>query len=83
VELAGIGSSGASAEGELPIDDLTLALDDSFTPTPREKSSVTRPIIPGLLTQTLETGARSPHGVPSILEDYSSWGNEALWQWQW
>ena len=38
-------------------------------------------IIPTLLTQIIIVGnTRSPHGVPPADEDYSSWGNEALWR---
>ncbi len=38
-------------------------------------------IIPTLLTQIVVVGnTRSPHGVPPADEDYSSWGNEALWR---
>ncbi|MGN6514287.1 MAG: hypothetical protein ACTHLR_00420, partial [Rhizomicrobium sp.] len=38
-------------------------------------------IIPGVLKQFVSFTANGPHGVPPADEDYSSWGNEALWRW--
>jgi hypothetical protein len=36
-------------------------------------------LIPGVLTQVVDT--ETPHGIPPANQDFSSWGNEALWRW--
>jgi hypothetical protein len=46
-----------------------------------KKTVVSKTLIPGLLRQNIIVGANQPHGVPSADQDYSSWGNEALWRW--
>ncbi len=61
---------------------LTETLGQSLDPGSHKTTVVTtKSIIPGVLTQIVSIGPRSPHGVPPADEDYSSWGNEALWRW--
>jgi hypothetical protein len=36
-------------------------------------------LIPGVLTQILVS--ETAHGIPPADQDFSSWGNEALWRW--
>ena len=43
--------------------------------------TATKTLIPGVLKEVVTLTPRTPHGVPPADEDYSSWGNEALWRW--
>jgi filamentous hemagglutinin family protein len=36
-------------------------------------------LIPGVLTQVVDT--ETTHGIPPADQNFSSWGNEALWRW--
>lgn len=36
-------------------------------------------LIPGVLTEVV--AMQTPHGIPPADQDFSSWGNEALWRW--
>jgi hypothetical protein len=46
-----------------------------------KKPTASQTIIVGVLTQTGSTGfGQTVHGVPPADQDFSSWGNEALWQ---
>jgi hypothetical protein len=36
-------------------------------------------LIPGVLTEVADT--QTAHGIPPANQDFSSWGNEALWRW--
>ena len=38
-------------------------------------------IIPGVLRELMLANQFQPRAIPSADQDYSSWGNEALWQW--
>ena len=38
-------------------------------------------LIPGMLKQIVTLTRNNPSGIPPADEDYSSWGNEALWRW--
>ena len=38
-------------------------------------------LIPGMLKQIMTLTRNNPSGIPPADEDYSSWGNEALWRW--
>ena len=38
-------------------------------------------LIPGMLKQIVTLTRNNPTGIPPADEDYSSWGNEALWRW--
>ncbi len=75
-------SDGSSSEGDQASDDLVSSVGQSLTSGGHKASvTVTRTLIPGVLTQVVTVGPRSPHGIPPADEDYSSWGNEALWRW--
>jgi filamentous hemagglutinin family protein len=79
-QLADIG--GGNTEGTDTSDDLTTSLGRSLDPGSHNAPiTVVKSIIPGVLTEVVMKDAHGPHGVPPADEDYSSWGNEALWQW--
>jgi hypothetical protein len=66
-------------EGVEPTDDLAQSLSQSLDPKGSRTAIV---IVPGLLKEVVRLeGLSDPHGVPPPDEDYSSWGNEVLWQW--
>jgi hypothetical protein len=70
-------------EGDEPSDNLVASLVGSLDPAHGRKKSAyvaVRTLIPGVLKQIVSTTSRNPHGVPPADEDYSSWGNEALWR---
>jgi len=72
-------------EGTQPSDTVTVSLGQSLNSGSgghtKPGATVTHTIIPGMLKQVVMVGTSSPHGVPPADQDYSSWGNEALWQW--
>ncbi len=75
-----LADNGAS-EGTDPSDDLTSSLGQSLDPNAHNAPiTVVKSIIPGVLTEVVMKDLHGPHGVPPADEDYSSWGNEALWQ---
>jgi len=72
----------AGYEGTEPSDTVTVSLGQSLSGGhTKPGTTVTHTIIPGMLKQVVMVGTSSPHGVPPADQDYSSWGNEALWQW--
>ncbi len=77
-QLANSDKGGKSSEGKQPSDDLSESLGKSLDEG--HKSARNQSLIPGVLTQVSVVGQRG-HGVPPADVDYSSWGNEALWQW--
>jgi filamentous hemagglutinin family protein len=71
-----------NSEGTDPSDALTSSLGQSLDPHSHNAPITTvKSIIPGVLTEVVMKDAHGPHGVPPADEDYSSWGNEALWRW--
>ncbi len=71
-----------TSEGSDPSDDLTSSLGQSLDPHSHNAPiTVVKSIIPGVLSEVVTKDLHGPHGVPPADEDYSSWGNEALWQW--
>jgi filamentous hemagglutinin family protein len=72
-------------EASEPSDTATVTLGKSLNSGPSGHSkpgtTVTLTLIPGMLKQVVSLGPNAPHGVPPADQDYSSWGNEALWQW--
>ncbi len=59
-------------------DSATVVIADSLDGA-RKSASTT--ILAGMLKQTVPTAAsHTVHGVPPADQDFSSWGNEALWQ---
>ena len=77
-KLADSGSTGS--EGEQTSDSVAGAVGKSLDGG-KTIYVYTKTLIPGVLTQIVTLSPRNPHGVPPADEDYSSWGNEALWQW--
>ncbi len=69
------GDSGS--DEQTPSDSLTVTVANSLT---KSKGSNHQIVIIGLLTQVQTTTGKTPHGVPPADQEYSSWGNEALWQ---
>jgi len=45
-----------------------------------QKNSQVHLLMTRLLVQIVPTNARGFYGVPPADQDFSSWGNEALWQ---
>jgi hypothetical protein len=71
-----------NSEGSDPSDALTSSLGQSLDPRAHNAPiTVVKSIIPGVLSEVVMKDPHGPHGVPPADEDYSSWGNEALWQW--
>jgi len=69
--------AGENVEGTTPSDTLTLSVANSLS---KSRPSVSRVLLGGALREFPNTTNRSPHGVPSADQEFSSWGNEALWQ---
>ncbi len=58
-------------------DSLTTSVADSLS---KSKPSNSQTIMSGLVHQLVPVGSNTPHGVPPADQEYSSWGNEALWR---
>jgi filamentous hemagglutinin family protein len=74
---------GANGEAELPTssDVLTQSIGGSLDGKPNPQSSRTLQLIGGLLSQAIRVpGAATSRGVPPADQNFSSWGNRALWQ---
>jgi len=69
--------AGENVEGTTPSDSLTLSVANSLS---KSKPTTSRVLLGGSLREFSNTTNRSPHGVPSADQEFSSWGNEALWQ---
>ncbi|HWA29960.1 MAG TPA: hypothetical protein VG867_02625 [Rhizomicrobium sp.] len=73
-------SDSSDSEGLQPADTVAQSVGQSLEGG--KKVYVTsQSIIPGVLKQYITLTGNNPHGVPPADEDYSSWGNEALWRW--
>ncbi|HEX4303197.1 MAG TPA: filamentous hemagglutinin N-terminal domain-containing protein [Rhizomicrobium sp.] len=59
-------------------DTATVVIADSLDGAKKVTGSTT--ILAGMLKQTVPTATGAVHGVPPADQDFSSWGNEALWQ---
>jgi len=71
-----------NSEGTDPSDALTSSLGQSLDARAHNAPiTVVKSIIPGVLSEVVMKDPHGPHGIPPADEDYSSWGNEALWQW--
>ncbi|MEI9991929.1 MAG: filamentous hemagglutinin N-terminal domain-containing protein [Rhizomicrobium sp.] len=72
------GNSGDSSTSNTS-DGATVVIADSLDGA--KKAGVTQAILAGMLTQMNPTSAgHTVHAVPPADQDFSSWGNEALWQ---
>ncbi len=69
--------AGENVEGTTASDTLTLSVANSLS---KSRPSTSRVLLGGALREFSNTANRSPHGVPSADQEFSSWGNEALWQ---
>ena len=74
-----VGDNGNS-EGTQESDGVTASIGQSLGHGGK-KTVISQTLIPGVLRQTSLLGANQPRGVPPADQDYSSWGNEALWRW--
>ncbi len=83
-QMANASSNGDSSyEGSESSDDLAASLGQSLDPARGRKKNAyvtVRTLIPGVLKQIVSTTVRNPRGIPPADENYSSWGNEALWK---
>jgi hypothetical protein len=76
--LASLDSSGADSSTPNSADSATVVIADSLDGA---KKAGAQSLLNGMLKQiTPATGGQSVHGVPPADQDFSSWGNEALWQ---
>jgi filamentous hemagglutinin family protein len=85
-QMADASDNGDSGyEGTQPSDTVAVSLGQSLNSGSsghaKSSATVTHTLIPGMLKQVVMVGANTPHGVPPADQDFSSWGNEALWQW--
>jgi hypothetical protein len=85
-QMADASDNGDSGyEDTQPSDAVTVSLGQSLNSGSsghiKPGTTVIHTIIPGLLKQVVSLGPNAAHGVPPADQDYSSWGNEALWQW--
>jgi hypothetical protein len=69
--------SGGDNGDETSSDTLTVTVANSLT---KSKGSNSQMVIIGLLKLYTPLGSNTPHGVPPADQEFSSWGNEALWQ---
>ncbi|MBV9420568.1 MAG: hypothetical protein JO348_12415 [Alphaproteobacteria bacterium] len=76
--LASLEGGGDSSEPNTA-DSATVVIADSLDGT--KKPTGTQLLLGGMVKQVAPTAANgTPHGVPPADQDFSSWGNEALWQ---
>ncbi|HEY4940438.1 MAG TPA: filamentous hemagglutinin N-terminal domain-containing protein [Rhizomicrobium sp.] len=75
--LASLDNSGDSSAPNAS-DSATVVIADSLNGATKAIGSQT--ILAGMLKQTAPGTGSSFHGVPPADQDFSSWGNEALWQ---
>jgi filamentous hemagglutinin family protein len=77
--LASLDSKSADSEPPTSADSATVVIADSLDGA--KQGNVNRTMVGGLLTQNnAPTGTHAVHAIPPADQDFSSWGNEALWQ---
>jgi hypothetical protein len=69
---------GKENSGPNTSDTATVVIADSLDGAKKPTSSTT--LMNGMLKQTMPGAGSNLHGVPPADQDFSSWGNEALWQ---
>jgi filamentous hemagglutinin family protein len=79
--LQELANSDETGEGTEPSDAVANNVGQSLSGNGHKQTRVAETIIPGVLKQIVLVNAAQPKGVPPADEDYSSWGNEAFWQW--
>ncbi|HEY7979223.1 MAG TPA: hypothetical protein VID67_13600, partial [Rhizomicrobium sp.] len=70
----------SNSEGEIASDSVSQSVGESLG----EGKTIyvtSKTLIPGMLKQIVTLTRNNPNGIPPADEDYSSWGNEALWRW--
>jgi filamentous hemagglutinin family protein len=72
--------AGDAEDENVPSDGVANSVGDSLNGGGKSHV-VSKTIIPGVLDEIITLTPTHPHGVPPADEDYSSWGNEALWRW--
>jgi len=71
--------SGEAEDSPNASDSGTVVIADSLNGA--DKPSTSKSLMGGYLTQVTPTAAgQTVHGVPPAGQDFSSWGNEALWR---
>jgi hypothetical protein len=70
-----------ASEGKQSSDAVANSVGQSLNGKRAKGLRVAQTVIPGLLKQVVLVNPNRPHGVPPADQDYSSWGNEAFWQW--
>ena len=74
--LASLDSNSSDSESSHPSDSATVVIADSLDGAKKAGSST---ILPGVLKSSPASGG-GMHAIPPADQDFSSWGNEALWQ---
>jgi filamentous hemagglutinin family protein len=69
--------AGENVEGHTASDTLTLSVATSLM---KSKPSLSRVLLGGTLREFPTLAGKTPRGVPPADQEFSSWGNEALWQ---
>jgi hypothetical protein len=82
VMLTGEEGGDPGSEAEIAADELAASVGSSLDGTTGQRPPSRRvSIIAGLLSQLLPAvGANVPRGIPPADQNFSSWGNKALWQ---
>ncbi|MEI9995549.1 MAG: filamentous hemagglutinin N-terminal domain-containing protein [Rhizomicrobium sp.] len=75
--LASLDDNGVDGATPYSADSATVVIADSLDGAKKPGSTLI--LLPGMLKQT-GPGQGGLHGVPPADQDFSSWGNEALWQ---
>jgi hypothetical protein len=79
--LAGEEGGDPGSEAEIAADELAASVGSSLDGATGQRPSRRVSIIAGLLGQLVPAvGANVPRGVPPADQNFSSWGNKALWQ---
>jgi hypothetical protein len=77
--LASLDTGYADSEPPTTADSATVVIADSLDGD--KQGSTTQSMLGGLLKQNnAPTGSHAVHAIPPADQDFSSWGNEALWQ---
>ena len=76
--LASLDDTGGDSSAPNSSDSATVVIADSLDGAKKAVGSQT--ILAGMLKQTMPSSGIATHGVPPADQDFSSWGNEALWQ---
>jgi filamentous hemagglutinin family protein len=71
--------AGNAEDEDVPSDSVANSVGDSLNG--EKPHVVSKTVIPGVLDEIVTLTPRNPHGIPPADENYSSWGNEALWRW--